>query len=196
MGVDFAIEFEPRQPSLTGVTEEEIAQYYRVSVPSGDPPLSAIREHVVRALAVSRETMADPLATLHDRFVDEFGRYRIWFDADLEKLAKELGVTPLQRFQRDPGAAPVAAGENVFDSQEEEQAWLAERERERQRHTIERGPGWNAWGDPADGLRTVRALHAAIAPSAHDQRACLALLEEMLVIAEREQRRFRVLAFW
>ncbi len=196
MGVDFAIEFEPRQPSLTAVTEEEIVQHYRASVPSGDPPLSAIREHVVRALAVSRETMADPIAALHDRFVDEFGRYRIWFDADLETLAKELGVTPLQRFQRDPGAAPVAAGEYVFDSQEEEQAWLAARAEERQRHTLERGPGWNAWCEPSDGLRSVRALHAAIAPSAQNQRACLALLEQMLVIAERQQRRFRVLAFW
>ena len=196
MGVDFAIEFEPRQPSLTAVTEEEIVQHYRASVPSGDPPLSAIREHVVRALAVSRETMADPIAALHDRFVDEFGRYRIWFDADLETLAKELGVTPLQRFQRDPGAAPVAAGEYVFDSQEEEQAWLAARAEERQRHTLERGPGWNAWCEPSDGLRSVRALHAAIAPSAQNQRACLALLEQMLVIAERQQHRFRVLAFW
>jgi hypothetical protein len=196
VGVDFAIEFEPRQPSLSEVTEEEIVQHYRASVPSGNPPLSAIREHVVRALAVARGTEPDPIAALHDRFVDQFGRYRIWFDADLEKLAKELGVTPLQRFQRDPGAAPIAAGEFVFDSPEEEQAWLAERERERQRHTAERGPGWNAWCAPADGLRSVRALHAAIAPSAQDQRACLALLEEMLAIAEREQRRFRVLAFW
>lgn len=196
MGVDFAIEFEPRQPSLSGVTEEQIAEYYRANVPSGDPPLSAIREHVVRALAVSAETQPDPIAALQGRFVDAFGRYRIWFDADLENLAKELGVTPLQRFQRDPGAEPVSAGEFVFDSQEEEQAWLEARAAERQRHTIARGPGWNAWCDPADGLRTVRALHAALAPSAQDQRACLALLEEMLAIAERQQRRWRVLAFW
>ena len=86
MGVDFALEFEPREPSVAGMTDDEIEQYYRANVPTGDPPLSVIREHVVRAIAASRPATPDPIAALHARFVDEFGRYRIWFDAELEAV--------------------------------------------------------------------------------------------------------------
>jgi hypothetical protein len=89
-----------------------LVQHYRASVPSGNPPLSAIREHVVRALAVARGTGTDPIAALNDRFVDEFGRFRIWFDADLEKLAKELGVAPLQRLLNLDGGPSVAWASN------------------------------------------------------------------------------------
>jgi hypothetical protein len=105
-------------------------------------------------------------------------------------------VTPLSHFQREPDGELVSPGESSFDTEEEEQAWIAEKSAERQRRMLERGPAWERWCDPADGLRTVRALKAALGPEIREVLDCLAVVEQILVIAEREHRRWRLLAFW
>jgi hypothetical protein len=193
MGTDFAIDVEPRQPPAIAITDDELEQHYRVHVPSGEPPLAAIREHVARAIAMERtSTEPDPIAVLHARFVDEHGRTALWFDPNLETVATARGVTPLSRFLRSQDGEVIAPGDYVFDSEEEERAWIAEQQAERQRHVLAHGPDRERWCEPADGLRTIRVLRET---ASDDVLACLALVEQILVIAEREQRRWRLLAF-
>src|SRR5262245_56402982 len=113
MGLDFAIDIEPRQPPAAGISEDEIVTYYRAHTPSGDPPLAAIREHVVRAIALERAaSQPDPIYALLRRFEDEFGRLRIWDDLELERLARARGVTPLLAFQRELGGEVFIDGES------------------------------------------------------------------------------------
>lgn len=180
MGIDFAIDVEPRSPPDLAISDEEIEAHYRATVPAGGPPLVEIREHVVRAIAVQRaSTQIDPLVALKRRFADEFGRDRLWWDADLEAIARSQGVTLLRDFQRDnDGDLP----------EDDDPEWRAARMAERGQQILDRGPARNRWCDPAEGLQTIRALRAARDASA------LALIEEILVIAEREHRRWRLLA--
>ena len=158
MGVDFAIELEAPQPNAT-FTEEEVVAYYRATAGEGAPLLANIREHVERALALSKSTGHDPTEALHNRFVDQYGRYRIWHDPRLAEIARTLGVPTLDSFQV---AAP-------------------------------------RWCSAADGLRSVRALRAHSKESrGHDTDLidCLTLVEQILEIAERDGRGWRLLAMW
>lgn len=159
MGVDFTIEVEAKQPSSAGITEREIQQYYQAHTPSGEPALAAIRDHLLRAMAIERSTEPDPIDALHARFIDQFGRERIWFDVGLEAIALARQVTPLSRFQRAPDDL-------------------------------------TQWCDPTDGLRTVRALQGELGSDQGRTLECLAQVEQILAIAEREGRRWRLLAFW
>jgi hypothetical protein len=195
VGVDISIEVEPRQPSRLAVSEDLIEQYYRAHVPAGGPPLSAIRDYVVQALAPAQANAPDPVSPLLYRYSSEFGRDRVWFNDDLESLARELGVTPLEKFVRDPGPPIAAPGDYVFDSPEEEQSYLDEQAAQRAQRTLEQGPAWYLWCCPSEGLRTVRALRGALGST--DERAeSLPLLEEILLLAATDGRRWRVLAFW
>lgn len=100
MGVDFAIDVEPRVADTSAITDAEIEAYHREHCPSGEPPLDTIREHVLQAIALGRAAL-DPVDALANQFVDRFGRYRIWFDRDLQVAAERLQVTPLAGFQVD-----------------------------------------------------------------------------------------------
>jgi hypothetical protein len=194
MGADFSIEVEPRQPRAVVITDDEIERHYREHVPAGDPPLALIREHVAHAIAIERaSTEPDPIAALRARFVDDYGRTSIWFDPNLEAIASARGVTPLAHFLRERDGEVIAPGDYVFDSEEEERAWIVQQQAERQRRVLAHGPDRDRWCDPADGLRTIRALRES---SSGDVLGCLALVEQILVIAEREHRRWRVLAFF
>lgn len=192
MGVDFAIELEPRQPMPVEISEDDLEAYYRMNVPAGGPPLAEIREHVLRAIALERAADApDPIEALHARFVDRFGRDRIWWDRELEAAAVQLGVTPLSRFQVQTSSAVDLDADQ--DDPDEERRMLAHLQRRRDTQLAAQ-----SWCDPGDGLRTVRALrqHLGSSPERAEQRECLALVEDMLVIAEREHRRWRLLALW
>jgi hypothetical protein len=55
------------------------------------------------------------------------------------------------------------------------------------------------WCDPADGLRTVRALQTflrAAHPDRSHQLSCLDLIAQILGVAEQRRRRWRLLALW
>lgn len=154
MGVDFAIELEAPQPTGS-FTEEEVVAYYRATAGEGAPPLSTIREHVERALALSKSTGPDPTDALHSRFVDQYGRYRVWHDPGLAEVGRTLGVPTLESFQV---SAP-------------------------------------RWCSAADGLRSVRALRAHSKESRGDDAElidCLTLVEQILEIAERDGRGWRL----
>lgn len=158
MGVDFAIELEAPQPRAT-FTEEEVVAYYRATAGEGAPPLSTIREHVERALALSKSTGPDPTEALHNRFVDAYGRFRIWHNPGLAEIARTLGVSTLESFQ-----VPAPR-----------------------------------WCSAADGLRSVRALRAHSEESRKDDAeliGCLTLVEQILELAERDGRGWRLLAMW
>lgn len=100
MGVDFAIDLEPDTGDPGQLSEEEIAAYYRTHCPTGTAPLAAIREHVACALAAERAAgRPDPTKALHARFVDDFGRDKIWWDPQLEEATAQLGVAALRSFQ-------------------------------------------------------------------------------------------------
>jgi hypothetical protein len=194
MGADFSIDVEPRQPCADAITDDEIERHYRDHVPSGDPPLALIREHVARAIAIEHtSTEPDPITELHARFVDDYGRTAIWFDPNLEAIASARGVTPLARFLRERDGEVIAPGDYVFDSEEEERAWIAKHQAERHRRVLAHGPDRARWYDPTEGLQTIRALQES---ASRDVLACLALVEQILAIAEREHRRWRVLAFF
>jgi hypothetical protein len=192
MGVDFAIDVEPRQPPPLEISEAEIVAHYNAHVPSGDPPLAVIREHVVRAIAFERSAgERDPIDALNRRFVDEFGRDRVWWDPSLDDIARARGVTTLRDFQRDD--------DGELSEEYDDPEWLAARTAERHTHLLDRGPARDRWCDAADGLRTIRALQAEIDERGGDLRehvACLALVDQILTIAERERRRWRLLVWW
>lgn len=159
MGADFAIDVEPPNVSVADVSDADIEAFYRDHSPPGSPPLDAIRGHVAHAIAIARSTGPDPIEEMHTRFVDAFGRDRVWFDRDLETAAARLGVTPLSHFQVD---APQ-------------------------------------WCDASDGVRSLQALGSFLReahPGADEQVACLALVEQMLVLASHAGRRWRLVVMW
>jgi hypothetical protein len=96
MGVDFALEFEPR--TLAAPSEARLQAYHRQHVPGGAPPLEAIREHLAHAVAVA-DAGPDGLEALHSAWVDAYGRDRFWLDLSLRTVAQALGLTPLEHFQ-------------------------------------------------------------------------------------------------
>lgn len=178
MGADFWIEIEPRDPPQLEISDAELEAHYRTQVPSGDPPLAAIRDHVVRALQIQRSsTEPDPIVALQRRHADQFGRDPFWWDAKLEAIARAHGVTPFRAFQRETDT-PV---EDDGDTEA-----FARAQRARDARVLARGPARERWCDPAEGLRTIRALRT------HDELDVLKLVEDILVIAEREHRRWRL----
>jgi hypothetical protein len=192
MGVDFAIDVEPRQPTPIEITDDDLEAYYRTNVPAGGPPLVEIREHVLRAIALERAAdTPDAIEAMHASFVDRFGRDRIWWDRELEAAAVQLGVTPLSRFQVQASIAVDLDADQ--DEPDEERRMLAHLQRRRDQPLAAQ-----SWCDPGDGLKTVRALrqHLASLPECAEQRECLGLVEDILAIAEREHRRWRLLVLW